>query len=65
VKDKGEVGEVISRLEAAGMPTLDISGMEAARVRQARRQCRSTGLRTGLTGMVFTTVAGHPLIESV
>jgi hypothetical protein len=33
VKDKSEVGQVISRLEAAGMPTLDISGMDAARVR--------------------------------
>lgn len=32
VKDKSEVGQVISRLEAAGMPTLDISGMDAARV---------------------------------
>jgi hypothetical protein len=32
VKDKSEVGEVIGRLEAAGMPTLDISGMDAARV---------------------------------
>lgn len=33
VKDKSEVGQVISGLEAAGMPTLDISNMEAARVR--------------------------------
>lgn len=33
VKDKGEVGQVIARLEAAGMPTLDISNMDAARVR--------------------------------
>lgn len=32
VKDKSEVGEVIGRLEAAGMPTLDISGMDAARI---------------------------------
>lgn len=37
VKDKSEVGEVIGRLEAAGMPTLDISGMEAARVSGARQ----------------------------
>ena len=33
VKTKGEVAAVMSRLEAAGMPTLDISNMEAARVR--------------------------------
>lgn len=32
VKDKSEVGQVISGLEAAGMPTLDISNMEAARI---------------------------------
>lgn len=38
VKDKGEVGQVLSRLEEAGMPTLDISGMDAARVRHGTRQ---------------------------
>jgi hypothetical protein len=32
VKDRCEVADVIARLEAANMPTLDISGMDAARV---------------------------------
>jgi hypothetical protein len=32
VKDKSEVTEVIDRLNAAGMTTLDISGMESAQV---------------------------------
>lgn len=32
VRERSEVTEVMDRLQAAGMPTLDISDMEAARV---------------------------------
>jgi hypothetical protein len=32
VRDRSEVSAAIERLQAAGMPTIDISGMESARV---------------------------------
>lgn len=34
VRDRSEVTEVMDRLQAAGMPTMDISDMDAARVRR-------------------------------
>lgn len=45
VRDGSEVAEVISRLQAADMPTLDISDMEAARVSiSANKQCTTAKL---------------------
>jgi hypothetical protein len=34
VRDRSEVTVAINRLQAAGMPTIDISGMDSARVSQ-------------------------------
>lgn len=56
VKDKSEVGQVISRLEAAGMPTLDISGMDAARVREAK----GGGRQSQQMGSVVKCAVPHP-----